>query len=651
MIENLDKNKDRFREMPFDMPKDATDELDSNGNPILRNISLTSESPVMEYDHYEILDHSLTSANLDRVKGGAAWRDGHWGEQIGNMTNPRIDPNSKKLYVDVTFSQHNPNAMQTYREMRDGIKRNVSARVIMNSLEPSPESYKNNIPVYRSKDWQIVHGATVEDPADHSVGVNRELKFINNPQGVNTMEPTVTTPAGATTVVAPSTERTLSDAEFANLKANIEKEVGEKNRAIVERAFQDGGEKAALNISGILQYAKEFKDKVRGIDLMEKAQDFIRLGSRESDFATMITRNLAEQRPITGNNIGMSTREVKDFSFKNLIANKAGLGVNADREIEACNAATQQASKSGVIPKGIMIPADVLLRPSQDRKRSLSTATNVTGGPELIASNFYPENFIELVRNKTVIDKVGVMTMGGLVGNVVIPKQTGAATFAWVADGSVPGTESDQTFTQLTLSPKLGTANTAFSRQLLLQSTPSADTLIENDLAKIAALGKDLAVLHGTGANNQPTGISLTTGVGASATGSSPIDFIHVVGMETDVAAANLDVDTMYYVANATLYGALKTRPLIGTTFPSFILDAKTKEMNGFPTVRSNQVLAGCMFFGDFSQVIVGEWNGLDILVDPYTLSTTGLIQVTVFIYVDVGVRYAGAFSYASGIS
>ena len=111
----LNGDKDRFREMPFDMPKDTTDELDTNGNPVLRNVSLTSENPVMEFDHYEILDHNQTSANLDRVKGGAAWRDGHWGEQIGNMANPRIDPNSKKLYVDVTFSQHNPNAMQIYK--------------------------------------------------------------------------------------------------------------------------------------------------------------------------------------------------------------------------------------------------------------------------------------------------------------------------------------------------------------------------------------------------------------------------------------------------------------------------------------------------------------------------------------------------------
>jgi len=484
---------------------------------------------------------------------------------------------------------------------------------------------------YRVTDWEPVHVAFTPDPADPTVGVDRNLNIneqLNNNQKEKVMDPVTNTQ-----------ERTLSEQEIAALTSQIKKEVSADKQAAVDRAIQDGGEKALLNVHGIITMARDFKDKVKGVDLIQLADDFaFKLKADQGDFQKLIIRNLADQQPAGGVQLGLTPKEVKKFSFRNLIMSQdPKSGVKADFELETCR---EYAKKLGVTPQGMLVPTDILLR-----ERTLVTSTTTAGG-YLVADNLLPQNFIEMVRNKAVSDQLGAMTLDGLVGDVLIPKQTGAGTFSWMSSEVSGPAGTDMTFDQVSLTPKLGTSNTAFSRKLLLQATPSIDMLVENDLAKIAAIGEDLAFFHGTGASGQPTGIALASGIGG---GSKPgIDYSGIVSLETDVAAANLDVASMFYVTNATIRGTLKTREKV-SGYPQFIWEGN--QMNGYPCKVSNQISTGYIFFGDFSQAIKARWNGLDIVVDPYTYSTSGYIRVTVFIYVDVGVRNAGAFAVATGVN
>ena len=73
-----------------------------------------------------------------------------------------------------------------------------------------------------------------------------------------------------------------------------------------------------------------------------------------------------------------------------------------------------------------MIPVDVL-RGSQ---RDLVVGTPTAGG-NLIATNLV--GFNELLRKKSVLQRAGVQTLNGLVGNIAIPRMTGAATAYWVS--------------------------------------------------------------------------------------------------------------------------------------------------------------------------------------------------------------------------
>jgi Phage capsid family len=178
-------------------------------------------------------------------------------------------------------------------------------------------------------------------------------------------------------------------------------------------------------------------------------------------------------------------------------------------------------------------------------------------------------------------------------------------------------------------------AFTNFSRKLLLQSTPGIDALVQDDLAQELALACDKAVFHGDG-SDEPTGIEHTSSIGS--VDGTDLGWDGIVDFETDVAAANADVGTMAYVMPATVRGLLKTRQKVAN-FAQFLC------------VVSNQIKAGNLFFGDFGQVIIGEWGILDILVDPYSGSTTGTVKVVAFQSVDVGVRQPGAFSFSSNVT
>lgn len=266
-----------------------------------------------------------------------------------------------------------------------------------------------------------------------------------------------------------------------------------------------------------------------------------------------------------------------------------------------------------------------------------------TTGSNLVGTNHMASNFIDILRNKLIISKLGGQVLTGLSGNVAIPKQTGSATAYWILEGD-DTTDSDLTVGMLNLSPKTVSGSTAYTRQMLLQSNPSIENLVLSDLASNIALAIDKAAISGTGLNGQPTGILNTTGVNAvsCATANGGLNWANVVDFETKIAAGNADVNMMHYIAGAGVTGLLKTTEKTSGT-GKFLLE--NNEVNGYGFTRTNQVGANTMLFGDFNQMITALWGGLDIMIDPYTKAASGGTVIRAFQSLDIGLRYAESFS------
>ena len=223
-------------------------------------------------------------------------------------------------------------------------------------------------------------------------------------------------------------------------------------------------------------------------------------------------------------------------------------------------------------------------------------------------------------------------------------------------------TESQQGTAQVSLIPKTVGATTDITRRLINQASIDAELFVRNDLAAVLALALDYAGLHGTGSANQPLGVHYTTGIGSvagGANGAAP-DWADIVDLEKEVAVDNADIGSLAYITNAAVVGALKKTARTATYGDLMVIEPTAAGpgrmvVNGYPLYRSNQVASNltkgsgtdlsAIFFGNWNDLLIGLFSGLDILVDPYTLSRSGGVRITALQDVDIAVRHAESFA------
>jgi len=286
-----------------------------------------------------------------------------------------------------------------------------------------------------------------------------------------------------------------------------------------------------------------------------------------------------------------------------------------------------------------MLPADVL----RTWKRDL----NSTDEASLFTDDYRGGDFIDVLRNASSVMQAGATMLSGLSGDVKIPKKTAAATAGWIATEGGAAGESEMTVGQVSMTPKTLGAYTDVTRQLLIQASLDVENLIRDDLTRAIALTIDSAALEGAGTSGAPTGILNTSGVNTvTAFAAANPTFAEVVTLETAVAEDNALLGNLAYILPASMYGALKTVEKASGTAQFVIEPGGT--MNGYRAIVSNQATAGNLYFGNFSDCLVGMFGGLDLLVDPYTASTSGTIRVVALQSVDVAVRHAVSFAYGN---
>ena len=284
-------------------------------------------------------------------------------------------------------------------------------------------------------------------------------------------------------------------------------------------------------------------------------------------------------------------------------------------------------------------------------KRDMTSA-GTNGSQYLVATDNLAGSFIEMLRNRAVIAQLGATFLPGLVGNVTIPKQSASATAYWLSNEATAITESQMTIGQLSLTPKTVGAYAECSRQLLKQSSPAVDKMIMDDLAKVIALAVDAAAINGSGAGGQPTGLMNTAGIG-SVVGTS-LGFAGVMEFQTDCAENNALTEKGAYLTTPTVATLLQQRVRFAST-NSPLWDGNTSDgmILGQRAMSTLQMPAGSMLFGDWSNLIVGEWGSLEIAITDSNASNfmTGIYGIRAMQSIDIGVRQAGAFSLASSIT
>ena len=380
------------------------------------------------------------------------------------------------------------------------------------------------------------------------------------------------------------------------------------------------------------------------------AREYVKSGGSVERFREEILSRIQTGPDRERPEIGLSPKEAERFSFTKIIRAYADPvhRKEAGFELEVCEAAAEKAHRS---PMGFFVPFDVLTR-------DLTKGTATAGG-NLVATDLLSESFIDTLRNRLKVQQAGASILNGLVGDVAIPRQSGTSTAYWVDEGSAL-TESAQTFDQVSLSPKTLGAYTDFTRRLMLQSSTDIEQLVRRDLARVLAVEVDRAAINGSGSSNEPTGILNVSGIGdvAGGTNGAAPTYAHIVELLSDVANANADAGNLAYLTNSKVRGKLLQVEKASST-GQFVFEApqggEDGRMLGYPTYVSNNVPsnltkgttsdASAIIFGNFSDLLIGTWGQLDILVDNTSLSTSGGIRVVAFYDVDIAVRHAESFS------
>ena len=178
----------------------------------------------------------------------------------------------------------------------------------------------------------------------------------------------------------------------------------------------------------------------------------------------------------------------------------------------------------------------------------------------------------------------------------------------------------------------------AFSKDLLRQTSIDVEQIVWNKIQQAHAELLESAAIAGTGSSNQPTGILSTSGIGSVAIGNNggPITWAKVVELETKVNAANGNRGKLAYLTNAKVIGDLKTIERASNT-ARFLLEGD--RINGYPIEWTNLVPSNltkgnstskcsAMVFGNFEDLYIGHWGGIDVVVDPFTLAENGDVRI-----------------------
>lgn len=404
-----------------------------------------------------------------------------------------------------------------------------------------------------------------------------------------------------------------------------------------------------------VERAEQFIDAGMSVDEV-RAELFAEIsGKRKVEFQGNIHNHGADE-------IGLTRAERKGYSMIRLAhylaepnprtADQAGFELEVSRAVEA---------KHGRSPAGVLVPWEVLGMVKAAAETPGQTVGTFSDGGATVSTEYLGAQFIDLIRNSSAFLNTGLTVITGLEGNVEIPKKLTGSQWYMVGENSdIPN--SKLTFGTVNMIPRQIGVRVPISRRMMKQSSLGIENLVRQDMAESVSLGMDKNIGYGTGSNNQPLGIKNTTGIGSVTFGGGTSlavsadlgggthdfgDWADYVALETAIFAANLNVASLRYVGNSAARGALKTTLRASGSAPDYILrDDGT--VNGYQFLTSNQMEQNDVLYGNFADVVVGMWSGLDVVLDPYTQSANGQVILTCMQDFDVAVRRPQSFALGS---
>jgi HK97 family phage major capsid protein len=241
---------------------------------------------------------------------------------------------------------------------------------------------------------------------------------------------------------------------------------------------------------------------------------------------------------------------------------------------------------------------------------------------------------------------MGATVLPDLVGNVTFPKFIPNDTAADKTETAAANVSSP-TFGSVALAPRRLPVYLEVSRQFLAQTSSATEAMLMDDLAFQLAKVMDASAI---------TAILNEVGIGDVAGGTNGLapTWQNMIDLETKVAAADADMGSLGYLTNPKVRGKLKgTTKFASTGMPVWEQDGT---INGYKAGVSTQVsstltkgtssgVCSAIIFGNFKDLLMGQWGGVEFLVNPYARDTEGLVRINAWTFYDEAIRNAASFA------
>lgn len=420
-------------------------------------------------------------------------------------------------------------------------------------------------------------------------------------------------------------------------------------KVINERAFNADEQK---QYDGLNKEIEDFNSRIKILEDQEKRN----LANAKPGAPAISTSYNAE-----GGEKSERQKMIDGFSWKRAL--NIGMS-NGKTQMNGVEAELDAEERKHVVAGGnnnlmlnsIMVPAECF-------KRDMSATGGSSGSEGGVNIATTVEGIVDVFLPNMVIGKLPVTRFNNLVGNLKFPQAQTFPSANWQTENGAT-TEKSPTFTSLTLSPKRLTAKIQISNQLLIQSENNIRSYANRFLVAASAIEYEKVCLKG-GGSNEPTGIIGGTGYttlyagdavnnAVNANGSRLVwaDWVKLVSSTKAVNAPNGQA----YVTSPAMIGRAQITPRQSAGVEgNFIMNGYNSGTNGFPVMgttnlpdtfsKGSSTVLSAVIFGDFSNLALASWGGMEIGVDPYVNMGEGLTNIYLNNYLDCGMLNPLAFS------
>ncbi|EKN4700363.1 phage major capsid protein [Yersinia ruckeri] len=252
-----------------------------------------------------------------------------------------------------------------------------------------------------------------------------------------------------------------------------------------------------------------------------------------------------------------------------------------------------------------------------DKGVSMAISTAAGSGGALIPQNMHSE-VIELLRDRTIVRKLGARSIPLPNGNLSLPRMSGGATAGYVGEGS-DVKASSAALDDVKLSAKTMIAMVPMSNQLIGRAGFQVEQLVLGDILTAIAVREDKAFLRDDGSNSTPMGMKVvaTTAKRTVAWEGTDINLTtvdtYLDSMILKAMDSNSNMITCGWGLSNRSY--MKLFGLRDGNGNKVYPEMATGLLKGYPIERTGAIPANLgtgsneseIYFADFNDVVIGE--------------------------------------------